>query len=170
MTLAEPPPEGGAPPLEGLRAQGGHYVLLRPQTQVVPQVMDVEVATPPPVGISRNLVNLVVSSESIETTTVTEPVVPFKTGSLSVRKDMMARLPAMHISDFKRNLRDLEKPCLKINELNLNSTDTSKLTLSESSLRVLNTPNVRLLNASMIEGLFNFDFNRRYFIYFFLFS
>ena len=76
-------------------------------------------------------------------TTPTEPVFTFNTGSLSVRKDMMARLPAMHIPDFKRNLRDLDKPSLKINELNLNSALTSKLTLSKCALRVLNTPNVR---------------------------
>lgn len=86
--------------------------------------------------------NLDVFSESANTATEpVEPVSTFKTGSLSVRKDMMARLPAMHIPDFKKNLREVEKPSFKVNELNLTSSNTSKLCLSESALRVLNTPN-----------------------------
>lgn len=74
----------------------------------------------------------------------TEPPPPvFRAGSISVRKDMVARLPAMHIPDFKRNLRNLDQPSIKVNELKLTSACASKLSLCESSLKVLNTPNVR---------------------------
>lgn len=56
---------------------------------------------------------------------------------------MMARLPAMHKSRVKENLKALDKPALMINELNLTSAQTSKLSLCEGSHRVLTTPNVR---------------------------
>lgn len=87
--------------------------------------------------------DLIVPCESVPAATIesVEPVSTFKTGSISVRKDMMARLPAMHIPDFKKNLRELETPSFKINEFHLTTSDVSKLTLSESALRVLNTPN-----------------------------
>jgi len=140
MTLAEPPPEGSVPPLEGSRVQEVNCQPLCQQTRLLPPATELGVATAP-MEISRNLRNLVISSEPTETSVATETVLTFKTGSLSVRKDMMARLSAMHISDFKRNFRAFEKPCLQINELNLNSADTSKLSLSECSLRVFNTPN-----------------------------
>lgn len=88
-------------------------------------------------------VNLV--SESTSATTATTETVEctsvFKAGSISVRKDMVARLPAMHISDFKRNLRDLERPSVKVNELKLTTNKAQDIKLCESSLRVLNTPN-----------------------------
>lgn len=99
------------------------------------------------------------------TTSTAEPVEPvstFKTGSLSVRKDMMARLPAMHISDFKKNLRELETPTFKVNEFHLSSSNTSKLKLSESALRVLNTPNAggnsvwsEVLSMEMLSMLYS---------------
>lgn len=82
-----------------------------------------------------------------ETTETVDCTSVFKAGSISVRKDMVARLPAMHVSDFKRNLRALEQPCLKVNELKLNSSNSKNLKLCDSALRVLNTPNVRPISA-----------------------
>lgn len=134
MLPAEPPSGGGVPLLGGSPAHGPLLCVLRPNSRREAERGPV---SPP--------MNLDVFSESANTT-ATEPVEPvstFKTGSLSVRKDMMARLPAMHIPDFKKNLREVEKPSFKVNELNLTSSNTSKLCLSESALRVLNTPNVR---------------------------
>lgn len=87
------------------------------------------------------------TSVTTETTVQVECPPVFEVGSLSVRKDMVARLPAMHIPDFKRNLRDLQRPCLKVNELKLNSSNAQNIKLCESSLRVLNTPNVRHFSA-----------------------
>lgn len=142
--LPDEPPLDGALLLGDLPVDGP----LQQATQVTSQrrVMDKMEKLVEPTAMSALLCSESTSATA-NTTELVDSASVFKAGSISVRKDMVARLPAMHISDFKRNLRDLERPCLKVNELKLTTNKSQDIKLCESSLRVLNTPNVRLFSS-----------------------
>lgn len=138
MLLDEPPLGSGVLPLGDLLVDRR---LAQPQQLLLAKMETSAEATTSALLCSEPTSVTTATTEQVECPPV------FEVGSLSVRKDMVARLPAMHIPDFKRNLRDLQRPCLKVNELKLNSSNAQNIKLCEGSLRVLNTPNVRRFSA-----------------------